>query len=1839
MKQKLFILIISLVMPFMTWGQTYSALWKKVDEAEKKDLPQTMSKVLQEIVDKATAERAYGQLLKAELKNAQVKASVAPDSLKPAVEMLEQRCAGISDEVLKTVYQTVLYSVKSYNYLVRREDGDVKPEKPELTAELCAKLAQVKDNTYEPFVEVEADSKIFDHDLLSIVGFELDAYQEMHDYYEKVGNRQAACLMALKSLEESKGQYLEKLDSLIQVYGDLPEAGELAISRFHYMDSRPLEEFSTEEKVRYLREAIQKWPNYRRINILRNAEKNATNPQFRADIDSRISLPMREQQVGLSMLRNLSQVEMKVYQVNGNGDLDLNPNVKEDYKKLKPLLKLMPEVSVVQTFASKPDYEVFEDSLTLQGLPVGVYMLEFTSNPSTEVVRRLYYVTDLFVMSEEEPDNRIRYVVVNATTGQPVAKAHVRLKEYTSWKDFTTHNLRTDGKGECYFENKKGRRVEVFAYTDGDKALPEMNLSNNYSYYKRDNNTERTEIYADRAIYRPGQTVHAAAIVYAMTEGYKHQVVEGKRVSVVLRDANNKEVQRVSAVTDQFGTCSADLTLPSTGLTGQFSLVVNGQTLRIRVEEYKRPTFEVKFDEMKEHYEAGDTVTVKATALSYAGVPVQGATVKYKVVRRVALWWWNYSRYWDTGIIGRSSNEEEMSSGETVTGDDGTFAVEMPMVLPESKSPLFYNFIVTADVTDTAGETHAGQTSLPLGNRKTALSIDVDEKILAESNPKMTFHLRNAAGHDIDAEVKYQVDGGKWFTAMTNKPLSVPSLKSGKHTLKATYGEDTEERDFVIFSKDDKRPATETDDWYWVSDSRFPNDGSPVTVQVGSSAKDVHIIYSIFSGDRLIESGSVDKSNELFNRKLTYQEEWGHGILLTFAWVKENVCYTHRTTIQRPIPDKQLKLSWNTFRDRLTPGQQEEWSLTVLGPDGKPANAQLMATLFDKSLDQLTSHFWSLYPYISLQLPSTQWNYSSRGGMTAGAELRWSSLSVHNYTYSHFDHSVYPSTRSYYTMRGIGGMRLRGAAVGALASAPMTDEMVVEEAPVLAKAVVNSVKAYDQDSSLSRTTGLDDGNEEVLELLDGAADQQQEMQVQIRENLNETAFFYPQLTTDAEGKITLKFTLPESLTTWRFMGLAHTKDMCYGRLDGEAVAKKDVMIQPNMPRFVREGDQATITARIFNTSDHAISGKARLRLLNPETEAVVFESTQDFSLAEGATGSASFGLPMLSAEVTPLICQVLAMGDGYSDGEQHYLPVLPSTERVTVTMPFTQNEPGRKTIDLAALLPADSKNQKLTFEYTNNPAWLMIQALPSVGKPSDDDAISQAASYYANSIGKYILAQNPKAKTAFRLWQQESGAETSLMSALEKNQELKDLLLNETPWVMDADRETEQKQRLADFFDENTMQQRLESATAKLKKLQRSDGSWSWWPEMPGSFYMTVAISEMLVRLNSLTEEQPATESMLKGAFKFMGKEIVEEVKELKKLEKKGHKPGFPSFKCLQWLYLSTLDGRDLPSDVKEANAYLLKLLKKEIRNQSIYEKAMTAVILSKTDPVRSKEYVKSLKEYSVYREEMGRYYDTPRAGYSWYDYKIPTQTMAIEALQRITPDDQQTILEMQRWLLQSKRTQAWDTPINSVNAVYAFLNGQTLALTSQEPVFTVDNLPLETPKATAAIGYVKTTIAPERKSMTIEKTSEGTSWGAVYAQFYQPAKRIKDSGYGLTVKREVLVPQNAQAGTFKVGDRIRIRITIEADRDYDFVQIIDRRAACMEPVKQLSGYHSGSYCTPRDNTTNYYFDRFSKGKHVIETEYYMDRPGTYETGSCTVMCAYAPEFRGTAKSQTIIVK
>jgi len=1857
-------------------GQTFASLWKQVSEAVDNDLPKTEQELLRQIAQKAEEEGDYAQLLKAELQEARSLCSVSPDSLPGAVERLAERERQAKDSVLRAVYDAVLGYVYTHNNQLD-EDYHMQIGTDYYTRALAHPdmLAATKTSDYETIIKKGSDSKFFDDDLLSVIGYEAKRFDILSDYYQKSGNRRAALLSALQLLRQqrptemerlNKSEYLHKVDSLIEQYADMPEAGEAAIERYNYMQSQT--DATAAQKMKYLNEAITRWGSWQRMNTLRNAQRELTALQFVAELPAKVIIPGQKQDMKLYGLRGVNMLTMNIYRVDTDASVGYNPERSDDYAKLKKMMTLLPELTQTRTYIGKAEYEVYEDSMQVPALPVGVYMVELGSSPSTHVARRMLYVSDIRVIAQPMPGRKVRFVVVNATSGQPVAKARIEITSHTGYySDIKVFSQTTDANGEyIYTQREKETSYSVYVKTGSDACFPRVLANGSYYFPNLKEGKDHTaKVYTDRQLYRPGQTVHAAAIFYSLEHGYKGEVDAGMKTSIVLRDANGQEVAKKEVTTDDYGTCHADLTIPTKGLTGEFTVMAGIHSTRITVEEYKRPAFEVDMPQVKMSYEDGDTVEVKGTARSYAGAPVPGAKVKYKVVRKRAFWWMSYSRYWSQAWLGEGSDDVEMAQGETTTDARGTFAVDVPIVVPKTKYPMFYNFVITADVTDQAGETHQGTLSLPMGNKPKAFSCDMPEKVLNDKKTVFSFHQQNAAGVELDATVRYRFDNsGEWLQAATNKLLDMPKMKSGRHTLQAICEEDTVDRKFTVFALDDKRPAEETDDWFYVSDTQFPYDGTPVTLQIGSSDKDVHMVYAIYAKNEVVESGTVNLDGELLNRKLTYAESYGNGLLLSFAWVKNGVVHTHNTTIHRPMPDMNLKLVWQTFRNRLQPGQEEEWTLTVTAPDGKPADAQLMATLYDKSLDQIMPHEWSLSPTQWLWTPNTSWIYGSTESVHFEGFAHQGWLNVRGLDFSIFNHELYPER---WVFRRSFKTALRSRMAGSAKNAEMMDEVVMEEAMEMPMAkTVAKPMAMTKDAMATADTA------------EAEEEDAQPTTAQVRENLSETAFFYPQLATDSTGRVAIKFTLPESLTTWRFMAVAHTRNMMHGTLFDEAVASKEVMVQPNMPRFVRQGDRATIAARVINLGDNNISGTARLVLLDAETEKTVAQAAQPVSIAADTTIAVTFTVvprekwpSLLIARVTIEAKATAHASLHFSDGEQHYLPVLPSRDHVTVTVPFTQHKPGTKTIDLKQLIPEDATQAKLTIEYTNNPAWLMVQALPSIGHPDDDCALCQAASLYANAIGMNIIGQNPQAKDIFGQWakEEEQEPQRTLNSQLQKNEELKDLILGETPWVLDADRETEQRQRLADFFDTDMMDKRLATAFDKVKKLQNPDGSWSWWPDMKGSWYMTVNISQMLVRLNTIVGQPKDggtvagasasdNRKLLDKAFKFMGKEAIEQVEWMKRMEREhGIKPTFPSHTMLEWLYICSLDGRQLPAKVQTANDYLIQLLRKETKNQSIYDKAMTAIVFStcKESALTSaaKTYVKSLKEYTVYREDMGRYYDTDRALYSWRDYRIPTQVAAIEAMQRLTPGDTQTIEEMQRWLLQEKRTQAWDTPVNSTEAVFAFLNGRSQLLTTDAPLSTlaVDGQPLAataddgpavgTTQPTAGIGYVKAAMPAGGKStFTAEKTSKGTSWGAVYAQFLQPTATIADQQSGIKVTREM------SKTNFKVGDRITVRIIIEADRDYDFVQVVDKRAACMEPVKQTSGYvwprnsyGGGFYCSPRDCSTNYYFDCLSKGKHVIETEYFIDRAGTYETGTCTAGCAYSPEFRGMTGSTTITVE
>ena len=1831
-------------------ADNYTTLWKQADEALEKDLPKTEQQWLGQIMEKARSEKAYGQLLKAELRMSKSLMAVSPDSLLPAVNRLrEAEVNARKDEpVLSMVYAAVLgHLYKSYEEL-----GD---DHEAISADYFVRslaqpelLAKHKALDYAPLVVEGKDSRIFYNDLLSVIGFEAGNMELLHSYYEKNGNRPASLITALEILKKNHkpwerdlkaSAYVASLDSLAEQYGDLPECGEVAIVRYSMMEQC---ETTPEERMRYIDNALAKWGSWQRMNQLRNAQMSLTQPSFSAQLGNMVSLPNHQRKLEFNMVRNIGEVKMTVSRLKLDATTELNPSNANHYAKLKAAIERVVQTET-HSYKNHPSYKEVEDSMFIKGLPVGIYMIEITTdNKNIQPQRCLYYVSDLYVLSQEMPEKKIRYAVVSGTTGQPVAGATLVLKFPQRYDTKKKSEVLTCGpNGEVVYTYTNNAPEDVRAYTTTDKFLPSTGIWNQFSFYENTRETQYVTLYTDRSIYRPGQTVHVAALAFLNQRGLTTKAMPNKNMRLTLRNANHKVVEEKEVTTDEFGMASADFVLPQNGLNGTYviqSNVGNGYA-HLTVDEYKRPTFQIEFPEVKESYQHGDTVKVKAYAKSYAGVPVQGAKVTYRVDRSQAFWWWRFG--------GDSDANAQLLEGETVTDADGAFTIPMPMMLPESAladrdhTARFYQIKAWAQVTDQAGESHEGEMTLPLGNKNTAISCDVPEKSLREDLKTITFSRHNMAGTVIEGRIKWQIDGGEWHDAEANKPVDISQLplSSGRHEVQAVCENDTVKQTFVVFSLADKRPCIETHDWFYQTSSVFPRDGKPVTIQVGSSDTDTHILYTIISGKRVLESGVIDQSNAILTRQFTYREEYGSGLLLTYAWVKEGQMYQHQAQIMRPLPDKRLILTWKTFRDRLTPGQKEEWTLHIARPDGTPAKAQLLAAMYDKSLDNILSHGWDFSPNIHQNLPSAHWRkgyYGSRhfSGTAPQRYMRVLDLSFNRidpsllsmYWYGAVDELKTMSLGSANSSKRL--LASRSAAPKAIGSFDMQAKEMAAET-VAAEEMLADV-AFSESDAGSAAAG-NNGQEQ-----------------QMRENLNETAFFYPALTTDADGNVAVKFTLPESLTTWRFMGLGHDKEMNYGMLNGEAVAKKDVMIQPNMPRFVRQGDKATLSARIFNTGEQAVSGTARLQLIDPETNKVIDQSTQPVTLDVNSTTTVAFVCAPKATWPALLIAKCSVEGKTFSDGEQHYLPVLPDVEMVVNTLPFTQNTAGLKEIDLTKLFPQSrSKDHtpKLTIEYTNHPAWLMIQALPSVAARNDKDVISQATAFYANSLGAFIMKQNPTIKGTIEQWQQEMGTETSLMSSLQKNQDLKSLVIDETPWVMDADREADQKRQLINYFDDNTLQYRLDKNLQNLRDLQNGDGSWSWWPGMPGNLYMTTAVVKVLTRLNAMTGSQQGTTQMLSSAMQYLGKEMVEEVKQMRKLEREHKvKDLRPSETAVDVLYIWSLANTQLSGKTADARTYLVDHLAKQTHEFTIYGKAVAAVILAKNGKQqKAAEYLESIRQYSVYQEEKGRYFDTRKAYYSWRDYKIPTEVAAIEALKAIEPNDQQTVEEMQRWLLQSKRTQAWDTPLNSVDAVYAFLNGRTEMLQTKEPcVISLNGKPMDMPKATAGLGYVKTSASGNNlKTLSVRKTSDGTSWGAVYAQFMQPVTEIQSAAAGITVKRELLAAdtQKPIGKALSVGDKIKIRITITAERDYDFVQLIDKRAACMEPVQQLSGYHWGYYCSPKDYTTNYYFDRLSKGKHVVETEYYVDRQGTYATGTCTVQCAYAPEYTAREAAHTIVVE
>ena len=1811
MKRNIITLLITVFAMLQATAQTYDNLWKQADIIAQKDQPKSEIGVMKKIISKATAAKDYGQLLAAEIRQAILWREISPDSLTPNVKRMETEALKAKDPVLKAVRYAVLGKVyRDMNEKKSEEFFKKALEQPEL-------LARNASSGYVPLTLKGVDGSSFNNDLLHLIGFEADskeAYHLMYTYYNKVGNRGATCLCAYKLIEKyrqddvrevRKSKYLNTIDSLIHVYQDIPEAGELAVEHFRFMEGAT--DAKPQDKLNYINYALNRWGGWSRMNVLRNAQKRLTEPMFQVQDMPLVLRPSEKKWVHLNV-RNLQNLNIRLSRLNITADNEYDAQNEATYKMLLKKTTKLHQKDFSRNYYGRPDYEEVKDSIEIGGnLPLGAYLMEVTSdNTGIAPQRELFYVSNLAVMIQQLPDDRHRYVVVNATDGQPVPGAKIVLYDRNyddktgKFKRLIHARMTTDAQGEAYFKNVDGK---VLIYTSTDKFAPakDIFLSRARYYEKKDDET-KYQLFTDRAIYRPGQKVHATAVSYIVKKGLDASV-PGKSMELkfILRDANWKQVAEQKATTDEYGTASVDFELPQGGQTGMYHVSVNNRAnSSFRVEEYKRPTFEITFPKVNEKYNWGDTVVVKASAKTYAGVPVQGAKVEYQVTRRNQLWWW-----------GAGSAGQLVKTDSCVTREDGTFDVEIPLEASLSGKDeadmsdfmliaRFFNFEVSAIVTDISGESHEGVMSLPLGTKPTILTVDLPKRIETDSLKTVTFAYRNASGMEISSNLKYRIDKGEWKDAEANVPISMAVLPSGVHEMEAICGQDTLQQKFTLFSIKDTHPMEPTTEWYYQTAKTFPRDGKPVYVQVGSSENGAHIVYSIIAGNKLLEKGAWELGDSIVTLPFTYKPEYASGVVINYSFVKNGECYTRKISIARPLPEKKLNITWKTFRDRLTPGQKEKWTLQITTPDGKPAKAQLMSVLYDKSLDQLAEHTWEMSLGFSQWLPDCYWKSNLKYyemGLSGTYPTKYydeKELEVDQFDGKYFSFSAY--------MQAMQLSRLERSYGGTVEAVRIQkDELVREEAKVMR---IRGSKMARVGASAPSVNKVFDVVEEMPQFAGGSGSDAGQFldKVQIRENLNETAFFYPALESDNQGNVAINFTLPESVTTWKFMGLAHDKEMRNGCLVDEAVAQKTVMVQPNMPRFLREGDKSCIVVKLFNTSDKKVNGNARMQILDAETQKVVWQKTQGYRIDAEGSATVSFDVQGLKEGV--YINKVVAAGNGYSDGEQHYLPVLSNRELVVNTLPITLHQKGEQNFDLSKLFLNKEGKQakgaadaKVTVEYTNNPSWLMVKALPAISNPDEEDAISLMSAVYANTITSHIQ------KTL------------SLDNHSQKNLSQESI--------------------------------RLQNQVEKLKKLQNADGSFSWWKGMKGSRYMTTSVAEMMVRLNAVAGIQKSTAKMLTSAINYLSWQTAREVREMRKLEEKKHKVS-PSEQALHYLYILSMDGRKMKQNQEADKTYLLEKMSKMTGDFSIYGKARAAVVLAKNSQQnaayreKAGEYLQSVNEYAVYREEMGRYYDTRKALYSWRNYKIPTQVSVIEAMQMLKPNDKQTIEELQRWLLMSKRTQSWDTPVNTVDAVYAFMKGNESNWNrkAENAVLKLDGKLLPMPQDSTTLGYVKTEKAGKASTLSINKKSDYTSWGAVYAEFKQPLSEIASAESGIKVRR-VIVPAESQGrGKAQVGEKVKVTLIITADRDYDFVKIVDKRAACLEPVNQLSGYQWGMECyvSPKDNTTNFYFDRLSKGKHFVEMEYYVDRKGDYQSGSCTAECTYSPEFGGRTEAYKMTV-
>jgi len=1474
-----------------------------------------------------------------------------------------------------------------------------------------------------------------------------------------------------------------------------------------------------------------------------------------------------------------------------------------------------------------------------------------------------------------------------------------------------------------------------------DRLFVDRNFSL-YQPYDPYTKQTRTTFFTDRAIYRPGQTVYFKGIMLNVDprDSENTHILKNYRTQVTLYDVNHQKVSQLDLQTNEFGTFSGTFQLPIGRLNGNMSIADPYGNVYFSMEEYKRPKFKVTFKSLEKTYRLEDMVTVEGEAKAYAGYNIDNAEVKYRVVRNVYYPYpWYFYRY---GGWMPPSQPMEITSGETVTDADGVFKVTFEAVpdltLSKDSKPAFC-FTVYADITDINGETQSSQKQVYIGYTALKLSINLPEQLDKEQKEtKVNINSTNLSGGFVKAEgditiyklkapdrvfrerlwqkpdkftinekeyhdlfpydvykdedniTRWEKEKQVFYTKFDTGELKEFKLsglqqwKTGKYLAemqsKDRFGNEIKEiKYFTLFSGKGNQAPYQLLDWFVVPKGTA-EPGETAVILIGSSDKNVRVIYEVEHRDRIVNTQYLTLDNEQKRITIPIHEEHRGNVGVHFTFVKHNRLLTHSVNIHVPWSNKNLDISFATFRNKLSPGEKEEWRIKIRGPKGDQVAAEMVASLYDASLDAFRVNSWTFSPF--------SYHYLRCGW--AGNPYFSTISTAHIGRLQDYSSTV---SKSYDQLNWFGfywwegGYRYKTKrAAPAAAVAPMEETREVQAARVTGRTGMVAEEATLSeavtDAPAPPGKKANGGQEPPVQK---AADK--EAPVQIRKNFNETAFFYPHLRTTPEGDVVIAFTIPEALTRWKMMGFAHTKELEYGFVYNELVTQKDLMVVPNTPRFFREGDTLVYTSKITNLSGDELAGIARLQLFDAVTMQPVdglFKNKdldKSFTAKKGQSALVSWTL-QIPEDLDAVTYRLTAKSGQFSDGEEQAVPILKNRMLVTESLPLPVRAKQTKSFTFKKLTEAAAsktlKHQRLTLEFTSNPVWYAVQALPYLMEYPYECLEQVFSRYYANSMASYIVNANPKIKKVFDLWKtasKDSPNANALLSNLEKNQELKTVLLEETPWVLNGQNETQRKQRVALLFDLNHMASQLERALKKLKEGQMASGAWPWFKGMQESRYITQHIVCGFAHLDKLNvidaRKNNDTWEMLQKAIPYTDKEITEDYQRLLKndIDLKQNNLGYIQ---VHYLYARSYF-QDIPMDKRDITAF--EYYKGQVKeywvdfSKNKYMQGMMALIMKRYKDIETAVAIgESIKEHALYSEEMGMYWKTSY-GYYWYQAPIETHALLIEVFAEVL-NDQKSVDELKTWLLKQKQTQDWQTTKATVEACYALLlRGEDWLAESKPPEITLGKEhPLtivpgksgpdgERVNAEAGTGYFKTSwtgkeVVPDMGFVQVKNNNNIVAWGSLYWQYFENLDKITPAETPLSLKKKLFIEKTSDTGPvihpvegktkLKIGDRIKVRIELRVDRDMEYVHMKDMRASCLEPEDVISGYRwqdgLGYYQSTKDASTNFFFDYLSKGTYVFEYGLRVTHEGDFSNGITSIQCMYAPEFTSHSEGVRVAV-